>query len=107
MWPIGPVDKDADGRVVDRAEPGNRLGRFGQKPFDEVRLATQLLESLLQLFGRFADLRTGPFIRPLAVVARPENGYAFHERTPGVAVRKEVMRCYDLRREMASPTSDL
>ena len=41
---VGPVDEDADQRVVDRAQLGDRLVRAGQITLDHIRRSAQFLE---------------------------------------------------------------
>ncbi len=78
---IGPVDEDADHRVVDRPELGDRLVGPGQEPVDHVGRPPQLLQGRDQLPGRLPRLRQGPLVRLRPVIPRPEDGDLLRHRT--------------------------
>ena len=69
---VGPVDEDADHRVVDRAELGDRLVGPGQEAVDEVGLAAELLAGRARAARSSRELRQGPFVGLGAVIARPK-----------------------------------
>ena len=57
---VGPVDEDADHRVVDRAELGDRLVGPGQEALDHVGRPAELLQGRDQLPGRLLRPAAGP-----------------------------------------------
>src|SRR6516162_1641189 len=78
MRAVGPMDKEADHRVFDGPELGNRFVRLRYEAIDQLRFATQPLERSLQLIRRLSRLGPSPFIRLRPIIARPENDDFFH-----------------------------
>src|SRR5262249_14232973 len=79
--PVGPVDEDADERVVEGAELADRLVGPGEVAGHDVGRPAELAQGVLQLLGGLLHLGPGPLVGFRAVVAGPEYADLFHGYT--------------------------
>src|SRR5207247_2932993 len=76
--PVGPVDENANERVVDRPELADGLVGSSEEAGNEVRGASEFAQGGLQLLGGLVDLGAGPLVGLGAVIAGPKHRDFLH-----------------------------